>query len=407
VRPAVRPARGRGYRLIAGPAAVLFRNLIVLDLLRIALRCRPSLGASLQAVRELRRRRQGFFGGARVKKLVAFRGKLYIALNTPGWPSKPFGLLVRKELQRGKPGAASRPYLRTLIFGITEKCSLNCRHCYAGAVLNGPGSLSLRDLRTIVAKFQRLGLAQLQWSGGEPLCRFEDMLALTREAGPGTEFWVLSSGMGLTADRARDMKEAGITGVNLSLDHWLPELHNAFRGSSSSFAWVQQAVRHARANGLLVALTLCATPQFISEENLRSYAALAERMGVAFIQILEARAIGRFSGEDVRLEREKLEVLEEFFRQANRAAARRRLPIVVYPGYGQRRFGCSGAGDDFLYVDPLGTIHPCPFSETRLGSALSDDLERVLGDPGLRCDCDRYLLAPRASVQPAEDPADG
>jgi MoaA/NifB/PqqE/SkfB family radical SAM enzyme len=403
VSPARRSFGGRDHRIITGPATVVLRSLIVLDMLRVALGHHSSLGASRRAVWELRQRRQTYFGGTPVKKLVGFHHRLYMGLNTPGWPSHSFTVLVRKELNRTIASAPNAPYLRTLIFGITTKCSLNCRHCYAGAVLNQPEVLRLEDLKTILAKFQHLGLAQLQWSGGEPLCRFEEMMALTREAEPGTDFWVLSSGMGLTPERARDMKEAGITGVNISLDHWLPEQHNAFRGSESSYTWVQEAIHNARAQRLLVAVTLCATPQFVSKKNLWSYAALAERMGVAFIQILEARAIGHLAGVDVELDSEKLAILDDFFRTANGARTRRRLPIVIYHGYRQRRFGCSGAGDDFLYVDPLGMIHPCPFSETLLGNALTDDLEQVLCCQS--CNCDRYVLARRPSA--AKPPGEG
>jgi MoaA/NifB/PqqE/SkfB family radical SAM enzyme len=391
-----RPFEERSHRNITGPAAVVLRSLIVLDMLRVALGRYLSLGRSLRAVRALRQRRQTYFGGTKVRKFVSIRHRFYMGLNTPGWPSGSFTALVYKELDRTIARAPNGHYLRTLIFGITTKCTFHCRHCYAGAVLNQPEVLRPEDLRMIVAKFQRLGLAQLQWSGGEPLCRFDEMLALTREAAPGTDFWVLSSGMGLTPDKARDMKKAGITGVNISLDHWMPEQHNTFRGSESSYTWVEEAIRNARAHGLLVAVTLCATRQFVSEKNLWSYAALAERMGAAFIQILEARAIGHLAGADVGLDSGKLEILDDFFRAANGARTRRLLPIVTYHGYWQRRFGCSGSGDDFLYVDPLGMIHPCPFNERILGNALTDDLEQVLGYQP--CDCDRYVLARHPSA---------
>ena len=43
---------------------------------------------------------------------------------------------------------------------------------------------ALPGLAVILTRCQERGLAQVQWSVGEPLCRFDDMLALTRGAAP-------------------------------------------------------------------------------------------------------------------------------------------------------------------------------------------------------------------------------
>ena len=46
------------------------------------------------------------------------------------------------------------------------------------------------------------GVAQLLFSGGEPLERFDELLELTASASAESDIWILSSGMGLTAGRA-------------------------------------------------------------------------------------------------------------------------------------------------------------------------------------------------------------
>jgi MoaA/NifB/PqqE/SkfB family radical SAM enzyme len=54
-------------------------------------------------------------------------------------------------------------------------------------------------------------------------------------------FIVLSSGFNFTRENARSLKQAGLTGVVISLDHFDPEKHNAFRGFNNSFNDVTRA----------------------------------------------------------------------------------------------------------------------------------------------------------------------
>jgi radical SAM protein with 4Fe4S-binding SPASM domain len=69
------------------------------------------------------------------------------------------------------------------------------------------------------------------------------------------------------------------------------------------------------------------------------------------------------------------------------------MPMVIYHGYHQRRIGCFGSGDRFMYIDPYGDVYPCPFSEMKIGNAIVDkDAVNTLSS---NCDmsCDRYLLS--------------
>ena len=53
-------------------------------------------------------------------------------------------------------------------------------------------------------------------------------------------------------------------------------------------------------------------------------------------------------------------------------------PIISYPGYHQRRIGCLGAGNRYLYIDPKGDIHACPFCRHAAGDAFSASMEDVI-----------------------------
>jgi MoaA/NifB/PqqE/SkfB family radical SAM enzyme len=251
-------------------------------------------------------------------------------------------------------------------------------HCYEWEDLNKPEYLSLNELQKALRWFQVYGVSQVQLSGGEPLNRFDDLLALLSSAAPDTEFRLLTSGYALTLERARQLKAAGLTGVNVSLDHWDPDKHNAFRGSIESYAWVEKAVAHARMAGLQVCLSLCPEKDFISYENLFRYLETAKTLGVGFVQILELRSVGRYKGQVVYLSDEEIAILESFYLTVNTNPRYREYPIIVYPGYHQRKFGCYGAGYRYLYLDARGQIHACPFCRIPVGNILDQRLTELI-----------------------------
>ncbi len=368
----------RGPPLVWGLKKDLIYFAIGVHILWIALGTYRNPRAALKVYNELRKKRRSFQGDFRVWRYARAGGRYFWSVDSPGWPSASFRPFVRNELNRLLPFRRERGHLSTMIFAVSSRCPLRCEHCFEWDNLDGEESLTLEQLKEILAKFQRRGLDQLQLSGGEPLCRLEDTLELIRSARAGTDFWLLTSGYGLTRDAATRLKKAGLTGVNVSLDHWDEGRHNAFRGNNKSFRWVREAAANSRKAGLALCLDLCATRDFVTAENLWRYLHLARDWGAGFIRVLEPRRVGRFAGRDVELTPEHVAVLREFYEQANSGRACRELPIVMYPGYHQRNIGCAGAGHRYLYVDSRGDLHPCPFCRGEAGSALADSIDEAI-----------------------------
>ena len=361
---AARPplARGAEQRVI--------KSLIWLRIATLAARrYGGARGGALRALRALSALRQGLRQRQRNRKYVKAGGRYFWELNCPGWPSPAFDAFIEAELDRVGPlgagdGALSASAtLQTIMFAITKKCPLRCEHCSEWDALNGRERLSRADLLGLLAKFQDRGVAQVLLSGGEPLNRFDDLLAVVRDGARRSDVWLLTSGYGLTAERALALRAAGLTGVQVSLDHWDPAAHDGFRGLPGSFEWALRAAAGARAADLALCFNLCATRAFVTEENLARYARLAARLGAGFIQLLEPRAVGHYRDRDVALGADQEAALERFFLTLNHDPASDALPIVTYHAYGQRRVGCFSAGDRFLFVDTDGAAHACPFCQ--------------------------------------------
>ena len=216
-------------------------------------------------------------------KIVFLNGKYYHSLYAPGYPSKAFDNYIEAEFNRILPVKKKTNALTFIFFAITKKCPLQCEHCLEWKNLNQSESFTLNELQQVVTKFQNEGIAQFHLSGGEPIVRIKDLVKIVSTAGKQSEFYILTSGFNFTDANAKALKNAGLTGVVISLDHYIPELHNAFRGSDHSFDEVMKAVENAKENDLLITLTVCVTLTFTTWDNLMSYAELAKRLAVPFI----------------------------------------------------------------------------------------------------------------------------
>ena len=271
----------------------------------------------------------------------------------------------------GNSGNAS---LQSVIWAISSRCQLKCDHCCEGDNLTSHEYLSPADLQTILVKLQKIGLHHIQLSGGEPLARFDDLLRMLESAKKDIDFWILTSGFGLTLEKAWLLKRAGLVGANISLDHWDERIHNTFRNNDKSFYWARQATINCRRADIMVSLSLCARKTFVSEENLMKYCALAKDWGAGFIRIIEPRNTGYYVNQDVILNNDHIRLLRSFYLQVNSLPTYRHYPIIMYTGFHQRKVGCFGAGDRYFYIDSKGDIHACPFCRDSIGNALHDPL---------------------------------
>lgn len=232
----------------------------------------------------------------------------------------------------------------------------------------------MEQLKLVIDKIRDTGIRHVHLSGGEPLNRFEDMLRLMDYAGSSFDFWINTSGYGLTKEKAFMMKKKGMTGALISLDDWDENRHNSFRKNHNSFYWVKEAIGNCNAAGIIVCLSVCPVKEFVSEENLDRYYHKAKELGASFIRILEPRKAGRFANRDVLLDARQIDIIDRFMIARNSDPAFMNYPIIQFPGRHQRKSGCLGAGNRYLYIDSNGEIHACPFCQKTMGNITVESL---------------------------------
>ena len=327
------------------------------------------------ALIEKRRRN---IGQHQLYKFANVAGRYYWGLYTPGWKSTSFKNFIASEMNRIVPIKQKTNRFVNTYVAITKKCSLQCEHCYEWENLNKKEVLSAEQLNKIIATLQEQGVSIIHLTGGEPLLKMELITMILNNADKSTDFWVLTSGLKLTDENAKKLKASGLNGIMISLDHYIPEKHNEFRGFKDAYYWVENGVQNAINNNLVTALSICVTKDFVNYENLMNYAELAKKMGVSFIQILEPRAVGHYKDSDVDLTEEQMKLLDDFYIEMNYNPKNKDFPLISYHGYHQRRLGCYGSGNRSMYVDTDGDLNACPFCQKKSGNILEDNFSESL-----------------------------
>lgn len=115
-------------------------------------------------------------------------------------------------------------YLR---IAVTDACNLRCVYCMpeegvAFAVRDE--LLTLDELTRVIRVVSKLGVSKIRFTGGEPLVR-KDITELVRAASstPGVESVHMTTNGVLLHRHAAALADAGLTGVNISLDTLDPE----------------------------------------------------------------------------------------------------------------------------------------------------------------------------------------
>src|SRR5688572_16704938 len=101
---------------------------------------------------------------------------------------------------------------------LTHRCPLGCPYCSNPLVLEKPeDELDTATWARVFGEASALGVLQVHLSGGEPGARRDlvEIAASAREAGLYTN--LITSGVGITTRTMRDLWEAGLDHVQLSI----------------------------------------------------------------------------------------------------------------------------------------------------------------------------------------------
>ncbi len=250
---------------------------------------------------------------------------------------------------------------------LTHRCPLSCPYCSNPLDLaRREVELSAEEWADVFRQAAGLGVLQVHLSGGEPASRrdLEEIVAAARGAGLYAN--LITSGIGLTAERIAALVAAGVDHVQLSVQGTTPATADQVGGYRGGFARKMAVAETIAAAG--VALTLNAVMHRHNLGELPEVFDLAERLGARRVEVacvqfqgwaLENRAV-------LQPTRGQVEEAKRLVAEA-RQQRRGRLVIDFVPPdyYADLPKACMGGwGSTGLNIAPDGSVLPCHAAQT-------------------------------------------
>jgi AdoMet-dependent heme synthase len=166
-------------------------------------------------------------------------------------------------IRRQRHDSGERPFI--VIWESTRACPLACLHCRAEAVPNrDPRELDTEAAKGLLRQVAEFGQPAPLFvvTGGDPFQRPDLTELITYGRSVGVQVAVSPSGTPtVTEERLRELHQAGVAALSLSLDGSSAETHDAFRGVRGVFGWTLDAWDAARALGMRVQINTTVTRQ--------------------------------------------------------------------------------------------------------------------------------------------------
>lgn len=318
-----------------------------------------------------------------------------------------------------------------VIWEATRACALACVHCRAEAIPHrDSGELTTEEARALVDAVRAFGDPPPLFvvTGGDPLRRPDVVDVVAHATGRGLNVSLTPSATGAaTATRLRELRDAGLSRLAISLDGATAARHDAFRRVRGSHRHTLRIIEEARALALPFQINTTVCRQTV--DDLPDLAAQVEAFGVVLWALFFLVPVGRAQADQAL----DAEAIEGVLRWAADLAARAPFGVKTTeaPQYHrvlaarrerhrpedarQRRpdvLGRAGRavtdGNGFVFIDHRGGICPSGFLPLPAGNVRRDDLAAIYREhPLFRALRDPDRLGGRCGACPYRDRCGG
>lgn len=173
---------------------------------------------------------------------------------------------------------------------VTDRCNLRCQYCMpedGTQLFEHSDMLTLEEMVRICTCLSGLSISRVKLTGGEPLVR-RGITWLTRQiaAIPGIEDITMTSNGIMLTDLAGELKGAGLSSINISLDT-LDQERFARITRRDQYPAVLAGIRAARDAGLHVKIN-CAVTEYFELSEVAQFArfSIEHQIPVRFIEMM-------------------------------------------------------------------------------------------------------------------------
>ncbi len=285
------------------------------------------------------------------------------------------------------------------IWNFTNRCNLQCHHCYSYASADSKDFLSTKFILSSIDELKKADIKFVIFSGGEPLLR-EDIFDIADKMKKEGIITYLSTNGLFINEKNVDKIIQKFNYIGISIDG-MEEVHDYFRGKKGSFKKSIEAIKLIQSYGGNAGIRFTITNE--TKDSFYDIFKLSEDIGVNKIYISHLVYSGRgFDNLKIDISKEQRREFVDFI--INKAfeyyEQKRDIDIVTgnmemdailfldrfskkYPNLKEemvkrlKNWGGNSAGRRLLNINWLGEVKPDPFFPFTIGNMTQTPLSQI------------------------------
>ncbi|MBO8126444.1 MAG: radical SAM protein [Firmicutes bacterium] len=254
--------------------------------------------------------------------------------------------------RKAKEIGVSVPF--ALLVDPTSACNLSCTGCWAGDYQKND-NLSFETLDRIFTEAKELGIYFVVLSGGEPLVRRNDIIALAQKH-PEMAFHLFTNGTLIDEELVSELQQVGNVTMAISLEGF--EKRTDERRGKGVFQRIMDSMDLLREGGVPFGYSVTYTRLNTEEVGSEEFVDFMVKKGAVWGWYFTYIPIGK----DVDLDYMATPAQRKYiYNQIHSFRKSKPILLVDFWNDGPYSNGCIAGGKRYLHINAAGDVEPCAF----------------------------------------------
>jgi MoaA/NifB/PqqE/SkfB family radical SAM enzyme len=262
--------------------------------------------------------------------------------------------------------------MRGMQFNLTTLCNFKCEHCFADADTVDNRALTVKDIANVADQADELGVWEVDIQGGEPLM-LPDLPEVLKAIGPERFYiYITTNGWLLDEAKAKELAEAGVDKISISIDYFDADKHDEFRKQKGSYQRAIDALKFTKAAGMTANINITVGHYNAKSDDLIQLLDFAAE-NEYFVNFNMAAPTGAW--------RDVHEIVADESDTKYLMELKDKYPTITrdlwaYHAKDAKIMGCPAL--NIFYINPNGDVLPCPYMPIRIGNITEMSLKDIL-----------------------------
>ena len=259
----------------------------------------------------------------------------------------------------------------------TSACNLHCTGCWA-AEYGNKLNLTFEEMDSVITQGKELGVYFYMLTGGEPMVRKKDVIALCKKHNDCV-FFAYTNGTLVDEELCHQMQEVGNLFLALSLEG-KPEVNDLRRGEGV-YGKVMHAMELLKENGLVFGTSICYTSQNIDSVTSDEFVNMLVEKGCRYSLYFHYMPVGNDASLELLPTAEQRVYMHDRVREIRNMEHGPGLFTMDFQNDGEFVGGCIAGGRNYFHINANGDAEPCVFIHYSNGNIRENTILEILKQP--------------------------